>query len=333
MVGLVFTEKPTRAAFLAGEVSSEVDAAMSKARFEIAFEGDPFNEGEIDVRDLAPTLLAFGNVVQAANKALNGDRADARLKVAATDEGSFVAALTMDVSWLTDMLDAVASDPQRVVAADQLMDLLIKAGTIVGGGTIGLFATVKALKGKRPDKVEPKSDGTTEITINQTTFLVDDRTVNLLQDLPTREAVEGLGEKASRVDGLDNLRIGVDTDAVEAVRLARTDLTSLKVPPEADEPDTKITHREAWLKTVSVHFTDGYKWRFSDGGERPFTAEMEDANFQNEVQEGKVTLNANDAIRCRLREEQSISASSLLKTIYVEEVLEHRPGARQMNLL
>jgi hypothetical protein len=306
---------------------------LTKARFEIAFEGDPFEDGEIDVRDLAPTLLAFGNVVQAANKALNGDRADARLKVAATDQGSFVAALTMDVGWLTDMLDAMSAHPQRVVAADQLMDLLIKAGSIVGGGAFGLFAAIKALKGKRPEKVEARGDGTTEITVNQTTFVVDDRTVALLQDLPTREAVEDLGAKAARVDGLDNLRIGTDSEEVEAVRLARTDLPSLKVPPEPDEPDTEITHRDAWLKIVSVHFRDGYKWRFSDGGERPFTAEMEDAEFQNKVQEGLVALNANDAIRCRLREEQSLSASSLLKNVYVEEVLEHRPGARQMNLL
>lgn len=305
---------------------------MTKARFEIAFEGDPFDDGEIDVRDLAPTLLAFGNVVQAANKVLNGDRADARLKVAATDQGSFVAALTMDVGWLTDMLDAVNAHPQRVVAADQLMDLLIKAGTILGA-PLGLFAAIKALKGKRPEKVETRGDGTTEITINQTTFVVDDRTVALLQDLPTREAVEDLGAKAARVDGLDYLRIGADSEEEKAVRFARTDLPSLKVPPQPDEPDTEITHRDAWLKIVSVHFRDGYKWRFSDGGERPFTAEMEDAEFQNKVQEGLVALNANDAIRCRLREEQSLSASSLLKIIYVEEVLEHRPGARQMNLL
>ena len=305
---------------------------MAKARFEIAFEGEPFDDGEIDVRDLAPTLLAFGNVVQAANKALNGDRAEARLKVAATDKGSFVAALTMDVGWLTDMLDAVSAHPQRVVVADQLMDLLIKAGTILGA-PFGLFAAIKALKGKRPEKVEPRGDGTTEITINQTTFVVDDRTVALLQDLPTREAVEDLGIKASRVEGLDNLRIGTDSAASEAVRLAHTDMPSLKVPPEPDEPATEITHRDAWLKIVSVHFRDGYKWRFSDGGERPFTAEMEDAEFQNNVQDGLVTLNANDAIRCRLREEQSLSASNLLKIIYVEEVLEHRPGARQMSLL
>ncbi len=306
---------------------------MTKARFEIAFEGEPFDDGEIDVRDLAPTLLAFGNVVQAANKALNGDRADARLKVAATDQGSFVAALTMDVGWLSDMLDAVIAHPQRVVAAEQLMDLLIKAGTVVGGGVVGLFAAIKVLGGRRPEKVEPRGDGTTAITINQTTFVVDDRTVALLQDLPTREAIEDLGAKAARVDGLDSLRIGVDSDDAEAVRLARSDLPSLKVPPEPDEPDTEITHRDAWLKIVSVHFRDGYKWRFSDGGERPFTAEMEDAEFQNKVQEGLVALNANDAIRCRLREEQSLSASSLLKIVYVEEVLEYRPGARQMNLL
>ena len=306
---------------------------MAKARFEIAFEGDPFEDGEIDVRDLAPTLLAFGKVVQAANKALNGDRAEAHLKVAATDKGSFVAALTMDVvGWLADMLDAVSAHPQRVVAADQLMDLLIKAGTIAGS-PLCLFAAIKALKGKRPDKVETLGDGTTEITINQTTFVVDDRTVALLQDLPTREAVEDLGTKAARVDGLDNLRIGADSEAVEAVRLALTDLPSLKVPPEQDEQDTEITRRDVWLKIVSVHFRDGYKWRFSDGGERPFTADMEDAEFQNKVQEGILALNANDAIRCRLREEQSLSASNLLKVTYVEEVLEHRPGARQMNLL
>ena len=305
---------------------------MAKTRFEIAFEGDSFEDGEIDVRDLAPTLLAFGNVVQAANKVLNGDRADARLKVAATDKGSFVAVLTMDVGWLADMLDAVSAHPQRVVAADQLMDLLIKAGTIAGA-PLCLFAALKALKGKRPDKVETLGDGTTEITINLTTFVVDDRTVALLQDLPTREAVEDLGTKAARVDGLDNLRIGADSEAVEAVRLALTDLPSLKVPPEQDEPDTEITRRDVWLKIVSVHFRDGYKWRFSDGGERPFTADMEDAEFQKKIQEGILALNANDAIRCRLREEQSLSASNLLKVIYVEEVLEYRPGARQMNLL
>ena len=303
---------------------------MTKARFEIAFEGAAFRDGEIDVRDLAPTLLAFGSVVQAANTALNDDRTTASLKVVATEKASFVAVLTMDIGWLTDMLDAVSANPQQVVAANQLMDLLLKAGAIGGVGVGGLFAAIKFLKGQRPDKIEPKGDGTTQITFNHTTFLVNDLTVKLLEDLPTREAIEDLGTKASQVDGLENLRIGSESADSEAVRFAHADLPSLIVP--RDEPDTETTHRDVWLRIVSVHFREGYKWRFSDGGERPFTAEMEDDDFSNKVQEGRVTLNANDAIRCRLREEQSLSASSLVKSVWVEKVLEYRPGARQMNL-
>jgi len=235
----------------------------------------------------------------------------------------------MDVSWLTDMLDAVAANPQRVVAADQLLELLLKAGSV----GCGLFAAIKFLRGKRPEKVEARGDGTTTITLNNTSIVVNDHTVKLLNDLPTREAIEDLGEKAGKVDGLTKLRLGSDTDEFEAVRLEKSDLPALQVPPESDEPDIEVTHRETWLKIVSPHFKDGYKWRFSDGGERPFTALMEDADFQHKVQEGLIALNANDAIKCKLREEQSLSSSSLTKNIFVEKVLEHRPGARQMNLL
>jgi hypothetical protein len=305
---------------------------MSRAQFQIAFEGEPFDDGEIDVRDLAPTLLAFGELIQAANKALNGERAEAKLRVATTSHGSFQALLSVDVGWLTDMLDAVHASSDRVVAANLLLELLIKAGT-AAGMLWGVIAVAKKLKGKRPEKVQSKGDGTTEITINGDVLVVDDRTILLLEDVPTREALQSIGDKAGRIKGMKAFRIGEDSAAEEALRLAPADLSSLNIPPEPDEPETEITHREAWLKLVSVHFSDGYKWRFTDGGERPFTAEMEDTDFANKVQDGSVTMSANDALRCRLREEQSISSSNLTKAIYVEEVLDHRPGAKQLKLL
>lgn len=45
---------------------------MSRSSFRVAFEGEPFAEGEIDVNDLAPALLALGDVIQAANRASTG---------------------------------------------------------------------------------------------------------------------------------------------------------------------------------------------------------------------------------------------------------------------
>ena len=68
-------------------MTEKAGGSVSSSSFRIAFEGEPFAEGEIDVNDLAPALLALGDVIQAANRALNGDRADARLKIRATNEG------------------------------------------------------------------------------------------------------------------------------------------------------------------------------------------------------------------------------------------------------
>lgn len=309
---------------------------MSSSSFRIAFEGEPFAEGEIDVNDLAPALLALGDVIQTANRTLNGSRANARLKLRATKEGSFEALLSIDVSMVDavwDILDAVTENPDRLVAADQLLDLLIKGGTILGVPLAGLFAVVKLLRGRRPQKVEDRGDGTTSITVNQTTIIVDKRTVDLLENLPTREALEDFSNKALGVPGVTSLRIGEkgsDSDVV----LTTDDRPAFKVPePIDEEPQIDVVEREVWLKIVTSHFRDGYKWRFTDGGEKPFTADMEDAAFLNQALEGRIALSANDTLRCQIREEQKLTSAGLTKEVKVVKVIEHIPGAKQFRLL
>lgn len=115
----------------------------NRAAFEVAFDGASLRDGENDVRNLAPALVTLGDVVEAANRALNGVRADARLKMKATRQGSFEAPLAVDTSTLGaigDLLDKVATDPDRVTVADSLLDLLIKGGGAEAGGTAGLLA-------------------------------------------------------------------------------------------------------------------------------------------------------------------------------------------------
>lgn len=305
---------------------------MSSTSFRVAFEGEPFNDGEIAVSELAPALLALGDVVQAANRALNGERAEARLKLRATNVGSFEALLSIDVSMigaLKDMLDAVADNPDRVVAANNLLDLLLKGGAVCAG----LFAAVQFLRGKKPEKVERSESGQTSITVNHTTILVDNRTVTLLEDLPTREALEKFSDRALGISGVAALRLGEKGSAAEVV-LTPNDRASFKVPEPTDEvPLLETVEREVLLKIVTSHFRDGYKWRFTDGGERPFTADIEDTAFLNDVLEGKSTLSANDTLRCLLREEQSLTSSGLSKEIKVVKVVEHIVGARQLKLL
>jgi hypothetical protein len=155
--------------------------------FRIGFDGPSVENGEIDVADLAPALLALGELFSAANQALNKDRAEAKLRIRASEKGSFVALLSLDVSFVTDLLDMVAANPDRVTAADQLLDLLIKGGSALAAGTVGLFGALRFLQGKRPDKTEKNANGTTSITVGATTIVVDQRTVVLLEDYRTRE--------------------------------------------------------------------------------------------------------------------------------------------------
>ncbi|MFO1201356.1 MAG: hypothetical protein U1E58_01825 [Tabrizicola sp.] len=308
---------------------------MSTSSFKIAFEGDPFKYGEIDVSELAPALLALGEVIQSANRKLNGERANARLKLHATKTGSFEALLSVDVSMVAaikDMIDLVSDNPAKVVAANNLLDLLLKSGAVLAG----LFAAVKFLRGKKPEKVERRSDGFTEITANNTTIIVDNRTVLLLEDIGTREALEKFSEKALSIKGLDVVRLGEenDHDKSTSVLLSPSDQSSFQVPdPTPEEAISETVEREVLLKIVTSHFRDGYKWRFTDGGERPFTADIEDSDFLNEVLEGKTTLSANDTLRCVVREEQKLSGSGLTKEVRVLKVLEHIIGPRQLKLL
>jgi hypothetical protein len=308
---------------------------LSISSFRVAFEGEPFDDGEIDVNDLAPALLALGEVIQAANRVLNGDRAKASLKLRASNQGSFEALLSIDVSIVNairDMLDVVADNPERIVAADQLLGLLFKGVTVVGVPLTGLFGVIKWLRGRKAEKVADRGDGTTSITMNQTTVIIDKRTEVLLRDPATREALETFGERALRVPGLTTFRIG-EMKSEDEVVFTNNDVAAFKVPEQSnDEPIIKVVEREVLLKIVTSHFRDGYKWRFSDGGEKPFTANMEDADFLRDVQDGKTTLSANDTLRCLVREEQRLTSAGLAKDVTIIRVVEHIEGARQLRL-
>lgn len=57
---------------------------MSDANFSLIFEGTSVENGEIDIKDLAPSLMALGDLIQAANAEINGEKARIAVKLQAT---------------------------------------------------------------------------------------------------------------------------------------------------------------------------------------------------------------------------------------------------------
>lgn len=57
---------------------------MSYAKFQIIYDGPALTDSLMDVRDLAPALLALGDAIEEANFALNRKKSSISLKVNAS---------------------------------------------------------------------------------------------------------------------------------------------------------------------------------------------------------------------------------------------------------
>lgn len=307
--------------------------------FRIGFEGPAVDDGEIDVEDFAPALLALGEFFAAANSAINQTRADAKLRIRATEKGSFVALLALDISFIADMLDLVSAHPDRITAADQLLDLTFKGAKSVGAiGAVcaSFFGALKFLKGRRPDNAQKLPDGNTQITINDATIIIDPRTATLLEDLPTREAAEKFVKKSLAPKGISAVYLDEDGKAGPNgemdVVFTEDDIEAISIPDDdEDEAQETTLQREALLKIVSAQFQDGYLWRFTDGA-NTFTASMEDEKFADRINRSEVVLSKDDTLRCVIEETQQLKGSKLKTEAKIVEVKEHISGARQLKL-
>jgi len=154
---------------------------MSRASFAIAYDGSALREGSMDVRDLAPSFLAVGQLFDAANTVLNHDAALVKISVTATGVGLFEIIFQV-VQHLPAQITAMFSG-ESIVAAVNLKEFIV-------GGTISLIWLIKKLKGKKPDRIERVSDSHARIVIGGEEFTVPLQLMRLYQDIAVRTAAQ-----------------------------------------------------------------------------------------------------------------------------------------------
>jgi hypothetical protein len=295
---------------------------MSKAAFVIAFDGPAIVNDTMDVRDLAPALLSLTQMIDAANRALNGDAIPARVQARAVSAGCFEVSLEVVLNGWQALKDFLRSDD--VESAKALLEWI----GMLGGAGGGLFALYRTLGGRRPDKIE--RDGTVlRLTIDGQTIIVPQEVLRLYQDIAVNKAVHKM------LDTLDDERVTrIEFRSMPGARPEQTitsrDRQSFALAGEGDKPLTDITRQMA-LSIRSLAFAEGNKWRLFDG-QNNITATIEDDDFLARIDRNEIRFAKSDILVCDVRTIQRETGEGLKTEHFVKRVIEHRPAPRQIEI-
>lgn len=134
---------------------------------------------EVDLFQLAPTLLALGDLIQESNREINPNGREIAVNVKPFRPGSFIVDLVVfPRTNLQQVLDLLGSH-----SIEQVKNLLECVGLITGsGGIVGLLQLLKWLKGK-PKSVEEVGHGEYRYTAgNDKSITVDARVHQLFSN-------------------------------------------------------------------------------------------------------------------------------------------------------
>lgn len=296
---------------------------LSKTRVNVAYDGNAVRDGSMDVRDLAPALLAFGQLFDAANRVLNGpDAPKISINVLATAPGSFEIVLEVTQTLYEQARSLLSGDD--VSAAINLKELLL-TGAAVGGS---VFYLLKRFKGKRPDRLERLSEDTIRLTFSGENIDVPLKLLRLYQDLAIRKALEQVIAEPLSKEGIEQFRI---IDASEVIESANREEASYFVSPEPDGKVILDETRRAAFAIVSLTFKEDNKWRLHDGNAQ-ISAIIEDRDFLSKVDNSQISFTKGDVLVCEVRVKQMQTASGLKSEHSVIKVLEHIRMPQQLDL-
>jgi hypothetical protein len=290
----------------------ENSAQVSRsADFQIVYDGPALESGAMDVRDLAPALLALSSLIDLINLRVNGSDRPVNMQFKSTSQGSLVAHLQLASTWFQDVASLFTSVEGQNLKL--IMDTLWGGGLLGGGiyAVKGIFHVIRFLKGSPPTRVE-QGPGNTIVIYNITNN-------NITTNLGTLELAQDARIKLEAAKVVRPLeKEGVDSFVVSRGE-ERSEEPIVKEDLPAFSPEhALLTIPEdvsvVLLQLVQADVTgSNAKWRFTDGNGR-FDAVITDEAFMTRFRDREFTVGHNDALRVELVRRQSISEAGKIKT-------------------
>jgi hypothetical protein len=305
---------------------------MADAQFEVVYNGEAVQNGEMDVRALAPSLLALADLFQESNRVLNGDRAGVSVSVRAEfTPGSFHIDLTLAQSLYEQAKQLVLG--KEVSDAKKLIETIFYFVGIPVTGGVGLFRLIRGLRNKQPANIT-YVDNRVQLFIDGAVVEAHEDAYRLWLDERVRRAA---GEFVRPLD-----RTGIESvearygDLVETIRREEREAFESGAAGSVTENGTSGTDlsntRVALLKIVKLSFEKQQKWRFSDGS-AAFNASITDQQFISRLDARQEGFYSGDVLKVMLSTSQALTPKGGITSHYtIDSVIEHLPAPRQSGI-
>ena len=293
--------------------------------FKIVYDGEALKDHKMDVRDLAPALIAIGDLFEESNRIINGNRINLSVEVVALEAGSFGIKFGFNQSFTSQAISFLTGEK---VASILALKELIGGGKTVGTFTVyGLYHLIRWLKGKKPTSIDDLKNGYIKIIFNSQTYIFPSRVLELYQEISIRKAVEE-SLKPLLKEGINEFQMYSNNHLAE--KIVSSEVRYFETPILEDEKILENEH-EAAYSIVSLAFKEDNKWRLHDGSST-ISVGIRDDTFLKKVEQNQISFSKGDILICKVRTTQWQTNSGLRTEYELLEVTEHKKAGRQLSI-
>ncbi|TAM44885.1 MAG: hypothetical protein EPN53_15590 [Acidobacteria bacterium] len=257
---------------------------------EFTYDGPVFADRSMDVRLLGPALVSVGGVVEAANRALNGEGAEVRVNVHADFRGgSFVFQVDVQQVWEHVRHLSTGDDTAAVLAILTALGLAGKVKTSV-------VKFLRWLNGRTPEKIE-EHGALVSVTIGKAKIDLSRNVFILANDPGVRKYLDGVVTPLQQ-EGVESVSFRAPSFSKEKETIVRDEVSAFSATAGLGEKPEEVlvdTTTKAVYTVVKPAFVMGYKWLVDVGGAK-FSVSLEDKVFWQKLVSHEVRLGPYDAL-------------------------------------